>query len=426
MKTSKYNFLFPNANGSSSDAIIYNSRTGAMATLDAEHLSLFEDFQKNGNANLGEEFEQGLLDCGFIIDDAVNENDEIRLNMLRSRFATNVMGLVIAPTMDCNFRCTYCFEAGQIHDCHMSDEVEDAIVEFVSSRANSLEVLDVTWFGGEPLMAIERIESLSRRLIDICRSRNIKYSSSIITNGYYLIPDIAKRLKACGVKYSQVTLDGKKETHDKRRFLESGEGSFDMIMQNIKLSKDILPVVLRINVDLDNHDEAWEILSLFKEEGLEKGMTLYLGHVVSYNDGYEESRCLSNKQYNKSDLQFMKDSGRPLMDIYPKPKGNICIADQVGGWVISPDGDMYKCFLDIGVKERKIFSLIEDSKLLPMMAEYMLSEYSEDLQCVNCKLLPICLGGCPSKRKQNINSCSRFKNNLGEYLAECAEILLNE
>jgi len=244
MKISKYNFIFVGNNAETTGTIIYNSRTGAMATLDSEHFSLFDDFCKSGTPKFDKEFELGLLNCGFIIEDNVDEQAEIRLNMLRSQFATSGMGLTIAPTMDCNFGCAYCFEVGQLKECYMSDEVEDKIVEFVAQHANSLEMLNITWFGGEPLLTIDRIESLSKRFIDICEQNNVAYSSNVITNGYYFTPEIAERLKVCKVEYAQITIDGMKETHDKRRFLknkENGEnGSFDVILQNIELSKNIL------------------------------------------------------------------------------------------------------------------------------------------------------------------------------------------
>ena len=187
-----------------------------------------------------------------------------------------------------------------------------------------------------------------------------------------------------------------------------------------------IPINLRINVDLDNHDEAWQVLRMLKERSLIADVVPYLGHVTSYSESYREDRCLSTKEYSKSDLQFMKDVGRPLIDIYPKPRGNYCIANQVNGWVIDSLGDMYKCYVDIGKEERKVFSLTKEGDLTSVFNDYMLFDDTKNPKCTDCKFFPICLGGCPHKRLHNTRDCSYFKHNLSEYLTECAAVLMEE
>ncbi|MCL2404792.1 MAG: radical SAM protein [Defluviitaleaceae bacterium] len=424
MKVSDYNFIFANFS-ESHDALIYNARSGAMAVLDAENYAKFDNFCKEGLAIEDLELVTGLTHCGFLINENINEKDELRLNMLSNRFATSQLGLVIAPSMDCNFRCKYCFETEHFHRHNMNDNVAAKVVEFISKQAVQLTHLSVTWFGGEPLLDVERIESLSSEFMQICNDNNIKYKSDIITNGFFLTRDIAQRLKDCMVSYAQITLDGVKETHDARRFLADGSGTFDTIIKNLKDSSDILPVALRINVDYENQNQVDEVVTLIKHEGMDNSVSVYLGHVRDYNDSYEENRCLSIKQFSKFNIRFMQDSGKSLESIFPSPKGNYCLADNCQGWVIDPMGDMYKCFADIGVKEKKVFSLLDESNNQPSAYYgYMLFNPLDDAKCEGCKLVPICMGGCPLQREKGTDYCSRFKYNLNEYLVSCAHEIL--
>ena len=90
----------------------------------------------------------------------------------------------------------------------MSSDVQDKLVEFVKSRAKHITMLNVTWYGGEPLMAIDIIEGLSKEFMSICNDNNVSYDAAIITNGYYMTLDVAKLLESLNIRNVQVTMDG--------------------------------------------------------------------------------------------------------------------------------------------------------------------------------------------------------------------------
>ena len=81
--------------------------------------------------------------------------------------------LTICPTMGCNFDCPYCFEGHR--PGVMSAEVQDDVVALAGRmlEASEARALLVTWFGGEPLLAPGVIESLSGRLSDLARGRDL-------------------------------------------------------------------------------------------------------------------------------------------------------------------------------------------------------------------------------------------------------------
>ena len=112
------------------------------------------------------------------------------------------IGLTICPTMGCNFNCPYCFEDHFARK--MSASVQDDVVALAGRMLDALRTKDVhvTWFGGEPLLAPDVIESLSGRLMALAEERGGRYEASIVTNGYLLTQDIADMLGRLKVNYS--------------------------------------------------------------------------------------------------------------------------------------------------------------------------------------------------------------------------------
>ena len=76
----------------------------------------------------------------------------------------------------------------------MSKDIQDKIVEYVRRQVSTISQLSVNWYGGEPLLAIDVIESLTEHFLKICKENNITYSSTIITNGYLLDMETVNRL----------------------------------------------------------------------------------------------------------------------------------------------------------------------------------------------------------------------------------------
>src|SRR5690606_20137919 len=141
----------------------------------------------------------------------------------RSKFQpTNTLGLTICPTLNCNFRCTYCYQ----HHLKgvMRADVRNRIAAYVAA-SDGLQDLHVTWFGGEPLLAMTVVEGLSERFL----AGPHRYSASIVTNGSRLTPAHSRRLVELNVTRAQITLDGPRDLHDQRRPLAGGAPTFDAI-----------------------------------------------------------------------------------------------------------------------------------------------------------------------------------------------------
>ena len=188
MKYSNYNHLVKVPDEQS--WILYNFLSGAMIQLDEENKSIYEQIlQDDAYAS-----EKALLtENGFLVD--YDELAFIRVANKRACADKKTLSLLIAPTMGCNFSCPYCFEYHRAGV--MSKEVQDQIIQFISDsvKKNHHEHIFVYWFGGEPLLAADIIESMADRIMTIANSNGIQHTSAVVTNGYLLSEKILRMLE---------------------------------------------------------------------------------------------------------------------------------------------------------------------------------------------------------------------------------------
>lgn len=377
-----------------------------------------------------------LLDLekgGFIVKDTIDELDLIRHSMLSSRYNSQHFTLTIAPTLNCNFDCTYCYEKNSRMNSYMSSEVQDKIIELIKKRIPTIASLSITWYGGEPLIALDVIESMSKKVIELCQQSNVNYSSRIVTNGYNLNKNVAEKLIECKIDGIQITLDGPKDIHDKRRPLIGGQGTFDVIMKNlIECIDTIKNISIRINTDKENESRIDEVLDIFDKYNLSDKIHPYLGFVEPTNDCYFKNSCLSKKSFSQIHYNFIKKLEQKgfiknLTVKYPLLVGNFCGADYVGSLVIDPNGNMYKCWSDIGMDKHCVGNLINkdtDTYSLETYINYMIYDPTNDNKCKQCIYLPICMGGCPRARKDiEEERCTEYKYALDMYIKEISATL---
>jgi len=187
---SHYN-LFVEAINPENDSIIYNTRTGMQLKISNDLKSTIND------GNLGEipeEIFDKLIKMKVIIPMDENELEEILDE--NKTFINNQEELyeVVMPSRSCQLGCYYC---GQSHN---KTEINDTLIGAISERVGSklengkYKSLKIGWFGGEPLMALNRLRGLSLKLQDIAQSKGIEYTASMTTNGVSLKPAIYQEL----------------------------------------------------------------------------------------------------------------------------------------------------------------------------------------------------------------------------------------
>ena len=164
-------------------------------------------------------FLKKLVQGGFLT--CEDEYEKLLNRQIQKQKKDKLVKLTICPTMACNFSCSYCIETGQLRKGKMSEEIQNKTVQFVKkllkkAKADSLQII---WFGGEPMLEIEIIQSLSEKLILLADSLKIPYTSGIYTNGYFLTEKNIRILEKCRVRTVRISVDGSQESHDRMRYL---------------------------------------------------------------------------------------------------------------------------------------------------------------------------------------------------------------
>ncbi len=400
LKASKYNFIV----NEGADTIAFNAKNCALVKVNADFLSILE----NPNSEITAEqkiLRENMYNAGFLIDEAVDELKVLEFKYWKSKFETDALTITIMPTDACNFACFYCFENKQ--QIRMTPEIVTATIDFVKKNLFGVKNLRVCWFGGEPLLAADIVWEISEALIEIAAANSCEYSAFIVTNGYLLDDEIISNLKKYKIETLQITVDGDKSAHDKRRCLKSGGATFDKILANVKKIVDNnLKIALRVNVDKSNAETIEPLIKrLSAEFGTNKNnVEISFGQIlpIARTDEWDTSLCLSTAEYThwtEIFKQIMMAEGFQIKNkypFYPAPKLNFCGADQIKSFIIRPNGNIDKCWdcerIPVGDVKRGVAHNVQAEQNLSV---WMLHSPFDDDECRNCKVLPICMGGCP-------------------------------
>ena len=148
-----------------------------------------ENFTDISN-NLNKKAFNILKNNDFLVLKSIDESEALIKNAIyTSKEEGNGIYFHIYLTLDCNMNCIYCFENKEVINVKtISDEVEGKLLEFIEKKLknNQFEFLEVIWFGGEPLLEIDKMLKLNTSLKKIVEKYAVNYSSQISTNGYYL------------------------------------------------------------------------------------------------------------------------------------------------------------------------------------------------------------------------------------------------
>lgn len=414
LEHSKYNHICsdPESNG----YLLYNFLTGAMLQINEEFMGRFKNILL-----LTDDEKRILIENGFLTDDF----DELAYLKFGNKLVCadeELLSILIAPTMACNFACPYCFE--HHGDTAMDIQIQDEIVSFIENSLSKYrhKHLFVYWFGGEPLLCIDHIKNMSSRIISLAEKYNVAYSSAMSTNGYFLTPENVQILEKCQLNRIQVTLDGMKDIHDKTRVLRNGSGTFDVIVRNLKQLKTTISIHIRTNLHKDNLSEfskLSELINTIKKEN-DIDILLYGAHmsVYEFNNENVESLELSISEFSEV-LKSQKMLGMSRQHL---SKFAFCDAAKMFSYCFDEHGNMYKCWNDIGNPKYSYDNVFTANRNGANFAtnnalSFLANSFPDDKKCLDCKVLPVCMGGCIKKRVfEKRESCSPIKYNLDDYV----------
>jgi uncharacterized protein len=431
-KVSRYDIPVRLAEGA---ALLFNSRTRSLILLSDGEARTYRELAERPVFSGREVSDRLLLETlvggGHVVGATVDELAVVRNNYEATRSAKGGLTLTIAPTMACNFACGYCFQGLNKPTTKMKPDVQNAIIDFVKAKKD-LKSLSVVWYGGEPLMGKDSIFRLSDLLISYCDKRKIAYSAGIVSNGWFLNGEMAAQLYTRRVRWAQVTIDGDRGTHDQMRPLTSGRGTFDRILDNIAeaLDQTAISINARVNVGQGNVDKVSAMLDGFVERNFAKrgNFSVYFAPIEASTpeSGSAFDERLSRADFNRKVLALEERARRLGFASIEKPSSGfagMCVAASNGGYVVSGNGDVHKCWETAHDPSKRTGSIFEPEKLHDSVNASLWSQWTpfDNPICASCKILPMCGGFCAhrfvySNPEQAALPCPSWKWNTAEYI----------
>ena len=398
--------------------LMYNTYNGNYGIMDIETQNIYNNLENTDILNIEDIKIKKNLNImksrGYIIPTEIDELSLVKLQRETYRYNSQVLTLTVAPTMDCNMACPYCYE--NRNKLVMSKETQKNLIQFVRAhfdRYPEIKIFGVAWYGGEPLMQKEVIFNLSEKFIEICKEKGIDYSASITTNGVFLDTETSRHLvEKCGIVTAQVTIDGMRNTHNKRRLLINGEDSFDIIINNIENCDKRLRIGIRVNVDRENFEEVETLTKFFiGEKGWVQNPSFYFAPVEDFNASCDKdgTTCMiasefanTNNKYLRINYELNRQSA--VRNFYPRSKkSTFCAAESLLSYVIDPEGYYYNCWHHIGNPEFKTGDIKMPFVPTEKYLKWLLLGLDE--KCEKCEYLPLCQGGCGVHRLNGEAKC---------------------
>ena len=249
--------------------LVYSTLSRALVEVDNQCLSMLHSLGNGDLPTSTESVLQELQTQGIVVPMELDEAGSHHQRFYTQRASADQLHATILTTYQCPMMCSYCYQKHIKKDGHMSTETMQKTVSWLRDQILRLKAskCQITFYGGEPLANFAPIEYIGTRMGKYCRSEGISLYLAMVTSGILLTPKIAEKLKRLGFKCMQITLDGDRDTHDKRRIRRDGSGTFDMIMENLRYLVKDFSIIISCNVDRTNADAAYRLIDILHSQG---------------------------------------------------------------------------------------------------------------------------------------------------------------
>lgn len=393
MKNSIYNCRFSTTDGE----ILLNAYTLNHIKVDSKVESLL--------SGGGEDYEtfSMLVSLGFLVPDDLDEVANVKEMFLRKRIQRDAYSLVVNTTLDCNLRCSYCYEK-HVRGSRLSDDMIESIGRHLTIKhaIDRFKSLTLTLFGGETLLDKGVVRRLIGRVTEVSEQCGFEVAYTIVTNATLLDAEYVELFRPYRTSF-QVTLDGLGGVPDGGR-----RGAFNRILSALQIlnNADCFSLNLRINYDAESIREMQELLPHI--DFLNRSRTSVSLCKIWQADGDEIS-----KEDLLRAINVFNGYGFIVSSFLPVITYQHCYADNYSEAVLNYDGNVYKC-------TARDFT---EANSCGRMTEYGFINWKSDKVlerlaleppkcCDGCKIMPFCPGHCSQEvieaRKEGRElSCSR-------------------
>lgn len=397
---SRYNYSFKE-NGK---RILFNTYSQALVELDEE------EYGRLINLDVKSSYKDDFIRLGYWVD--YDEREEILRRNEEKVSDKKTLQLVIRMTDACNFRCPYCYQEHE--SVFLDKEKRDILKKFIDKKIVGVQKLYVHYFGGEPLLNIDGILEMDAYI----KKYSVEYEASLTTNGYLLNEEILQKLKQTNICRFQITLDGPRETHNKSRILCDGSGSFDIILKNIKniLEMTKADIKIRFNCGKKNRPYVEELLEILYNENIlgDNRVNILYQQLHNYSGVEDNETYYDGKEYFSVLIELMRLLIKYRKPVYKfGPLYKACTLYVENAYVIGPDLEIEICTTEeCGIGKIDRDGIPQYNKEIERKMMYAVPDHN----CMDCILLPMCMGGCPYKRSRNMDSCLMKIEDLQPYV----------
>ena len=343
---------------------------------------------------------------------------------------------------DCNLACKYCFAGKGKYDGPkglMSFETGKKALDFLVEQSGARHNLEVDFFGGEPLLNWD----VCKKLVEYGRSIEKKYNKNfrftVTTNGVLLNDEI---MDFCNKEMGNVvlSLDGRKETHDRLRITRKNTGSYDMIIDKFKKfaqSRNQKDYYMRGTYTHFNTDFSKDVIHMadegFKELSIEpvvcdpsEDYALKDSDLPVLKEQYE---ILANEMLRR----YRKGNGFTFYHYMIDLDAGPCIVKRVSGcgvgteyMAVTPDGELYPCHQFVGDEKFLLGDIWNGVKNKNVLEQFENCNVYSHKECKDCFAKLYCSGGCAANAYHSTGSVSgvyEFGCELHRKRIECAVML---
>ena len=358
---------------------------------------------------------------------------------LKKKTAGVVKALCLHVAHTCNLNCSYCFASqGKYHGerAIMSYEVGKRALDFLVENSGSRRNLEVDFFGGEPLMNFDVVKKLVAYARSIEKEKGKNFRFTLTTNGVLIDDDV---IDFANKEMSNVvlSLDGRKEVHDRFRVDYQGKGSWEKIVpkfQKLVKARDGKNYYMRGTFTHNNPDFLEDIKVMLDLGFNELSMEPVVCNTSDPSALTKEDIETVCKQYEDlATLMLEKDKqGKPftfyhyMIDL----TGGPCIYKRISGcgsgteyMAVTPWGDLYPCHQFVGDEKFKLGDVFTGVHNLDIQNEFLSCNVYAREDCKDCWAKLYCSGGCAANAYHSTGSikgvykdgCTLFKKRM-----ECA------
>ena len=358
---------------------------------------------------------------------------------LKEKTAGVVKALCLHVAHTCNLNCSYCFASqGKYHGDRavMSFEVGKRALDFLVENSGTRRNLEVDFFGGEPLMNFQVVKDLVAYARSIEREKGKNFRFTLTTNGMLVDDDVIEFAnKEC--HNVVLSLDGRKEVHDRFRVDYNGKGSWETIVpkfQKFVEAREGKGYYMRGTFTHHNPDFLEDIRKMLELGFSELSMEPVVCDASDPSALTEEDLPVVMEQYEKlAELMLQRDEeGKPftfyhyMIDL----TGGPCIYKRISGcgsgteyMAVTPWGDLYPCHQFVGEERFRLGDIWEGVTNHTIQQEFANCNVYAHTECRDCWARLYCSGGCAANAYHSTGSvtgvyeygCKLFRKRM-----ECA------